>query len=81
MRVSPNQFVGDGGQRIGHLPSARFGGDLCMKHDLKQHITQLARQRLVVATVERVKRFVRFSEQKWPERLVGLFAIPGASVG
>jgi len=80
MRVSPNQFVCDGSQRIGHLPSARFCRNLCVKDHLKQHIAQFTWKCLVVAPVERVECFVRFSQEKWPECLVGLFAVPRAPV-
>ena len=79
MRVAANQLRRDGVNRVAKLERSRFGPDLRVKHDLKQHVAELLDKCLDIACVERVERLVGFLDQVGPQRPMRLLAIPRAA--
>jgi len=79
MRVAADEFGGDGVQRICHLESPGFSGDLRVEYTLEHHIPEFARQRIEVAPVQRLQGFIGFLQQERPQGLVGLLPIPRAA--
>lgn len=80
MRVAPDEFGRDRGERIRHFKSPGLGSNLRVKDTLEEHVTQLAWQRGQVAPVQRVEGFVGFLEQERTQRRVRLLPIPRAAV-
>jgi hypothetical protein len=57
-----------------------LGGDLCVEHDLHQHIPEFLRQRVEVAAVDRFDGFVGFLDQMRAQRAVRLRSVPRAAL-
>ena len=66
---------------VGHGEAAGFLGEDGVEDDLKEQISQLAGEFTWVAGFHGVEDFVGFLDQVFAERRVGLFAVPGATVG
>jgi len=77
--MTPNQLRRDRVDRIGEVESSGLGGDLRVKHALKQNVAEFTGERSQVAAVDRVEGLVGFLEQVRPQRRVRLFAIPWAA--
>src|SRR5437870_3506107 len=52
-----------------------------MKHDLKQQVSKLADELLIVSVIDGFDDFVSLFEQHRLETIVSLLAIPGATAG
>ena len=80
VRMTTDELGGDGLDGVGEIESAVLGGQLRVKHALEQHVAEFALQRVEIATVERVERFVRLLEQERPQRSERLLPVPRASL-
>jgi len=58
-----------------------FGCDLAVKHYLKQQVSKLAYELLVVALIYSFHDFISFFEEHWLEAFVSLLTIPWAAAG
>ncbi len=67
--------------RVGDLEPSRLERDLRLKHALKQHVAQLAAQSVEIAAIDRLERLVGLLEQKRPQRLGRLLAVPRTARG
>ena len=58
-----------------------LGTDLAVKHNLKQKVTELADQLVVIAFVDGLNDLISFFEHHRFKGVVSLFTIPRASAG
>jgi hypothetical protein len=79
VRVATYHFFVDFTDDIGDGETGFLAGDLGMKENLKQEVTQFLRELSVIGGIERVEYFVGFLNEVGAERSVGLLAIPRAT--
>jgi hypothetical protein len=80
MWVAPHHLVRDQLDDVSEVEGAAIMRDLGVKYDLEEHITQLFRDSIVDARINRVDKFVALLEQVGPERSVGLLEVPRAAL-
>ena len=81
MRVPAHQLVA---YRPGHgleVEMLRLGGNLCVKHHLKQQIAQLVLQMRHVAAFDGIRDFIGLFDGVRRNAREGLLPIPGATIG
>src|SRR6476619_6437577 len=81
MRVPPDQFVR---HMLNHLLDAEpagFARDLRVHYYEQQKIAELLAKMRVVLSARGLSRFVYLLYERRQQRLVGLLAIPGATIG
>lgn len=81
MGVSPHDFSAETINHVGHSEEFLFPGDLSVENNLVQEVPQLFLQVLHVSFPNGLGHFVRLLPQMFQQRLVGLFAVPGATAG
>ena len=68
VRMPPDEFLGDGVDRVGDLESPGLEGDLRLKDALKQDVAELALEPAEIAAIDRVDGLVGLFEQERPQR-------------
>jgi len=66
---------------VADIESAGARGKLGMKYDLEQQVAHLLGKFVGVTRLQRIENFVGFLNEIGAESFVGLFAVPGATVG
>ena len=78
--MASNHLAADLGQNVGHMEPALFVADVDQEERVQQQVAQFFRQVLVVLEVDGLNHLVNFAHYLKPQRLQGLFPIPGASI-
>lgn len=81
MRVPPYELVDDGHHDIVRTERAAGAGELAKEHHLEEQIAELLAQLIHVAAVDGVHDLARLLDDVAPDRLEGLLAVPGATLG
>ncbi|MBT9149736.1 MAG: hypothetical protein DDT27_01428 [Dehalococcoidia bacterium] len=68
-------------QNIGEIKLTGFLGNLGVQADLKQEVPQLLTESVRILLLDRLQRLICLFDEIGFERLVGLDAVPGATVG
>src|SRR5580692_3790571 len=79
--MPPDQFFGDGIERIVNAEFSYFGGHLSKEDGLQHQVSEFFGQPRPVALIDGVENFVGFFQQIWLDGVESLFAIPGAAAG
>src|SRR5260370_29427972 len=80
MGMPPDHLAMNFANHFGYREAALFAGDLRMKHNLQEQIAHLFRKLGVVPAFEGFQDFVGFFDEVGSQRLMRLFAVPGAPV-
>jgi hypothetical protein len=77
--MAPDELVGDAPRDGVKVKGAAFAAELTVKDDLEQEVAQFLDHLLFVARLDGIEKFVYLFDGVVSERVVVLFAVPGAA--
>ncbi len=81
MRMATDELVVDVARDVGHREGSGVRRDLGVQHHLHEHVSELLAQVRLIAGLDAVQGLVSLLDHVLADALVGLFAIPRATIG
>ena len=81
VRMSANQFVGDVAGNFFKIKSAPFVGELAMKDDLEEKVTEFFGHLVVIAGLDGIEQFINLLDRVPAQCAMILLTVPGTSFG